>query len=491
MSMWPVVSFDVVTAVLTMVKAVDDSEHRDFLISGLGRFTAYSQYKMAKQYLAKITPPSNAWYKDEPINPSEKANAWFYDVLKNAEHRIDVTSLKLSKPAKAALKKVHNNNIHNFIVKDIIESKRAPSIQASFVRQTAKNMEFAQKQRNAKNKQPLTEQNLKQEVGDQVSSSAMSVINAIDDAEEVKFVYQCLSKVPKPLQMRVAKRFINKYDTSLKSTANATKDELIQISRALYDFSGTKNPHQKVQPTSANIRAQYSANNWLRRTVKTLKPRLKILEQITNAMPLPWHILANADKTKKHANVLAMQTAEIIADLAKEQPTWDATDIHERVNEYANQFSVQLQFAEKSEYLTIPDAEVALLKAQDHKWWARKLKTVRSRYLEHLEIATGEVGRDLFNSIDKKGAKTTKRRGISAYCSKQAIAEYTTNRERGQRYLESLELVNEQSDVISLMKAVEAGVANHENMRNELMLRIRETEELADEMGYTGGFYNI
>ena len=491
MSMWPIVNFDVCKAALTLVKAVDDIDHRTTLVNGLGRFTAYSQYKMVKQYLAKITPPSNAWYKDEPINPSEKANAWLYDELKTAEHRIDVTNLKLSKPAKAALKKVHNNNIHNFIVKDIIESKRAPSIQASFVRQTATNMEFAQKQRNVKNKQPLTEQNLKQEVGDQVSSSAMSVINAIDDAEEVKFVYQCLSKVPKPLQMRVAKRFINKYDTSLKSTANATKDELIQISRALYDFSGTKNPHQKVQPTSANIRAQYSANNWLLRTVKTLKPRLKILEQITNAMPLPWHILANADKTKKHANVLAMQTAEIIADLAKEYPTWDATDIHEKVNEYAAQFSVQLQFAEKSEYLTIPDAEVALLKAQCHKWWARKLKTVRSRYLEHLEIATGEVGRDLFNSIDKKGAKTTKRRGISAYCSKQAIAEYTTNRERGQRYLESLELVNEQSDVISLMKAVEAGVANPENMRNELMLRIRETEELADEMGYTGGFYNI
>ena len=491
MSMWPIVNFDVCKAALTLVKAVDDIDHRTTLVNGLGRFTAYSQYKLVKQYLAKITPPSNAWYKDEPINPSEKANAWLYDELKTAQHRIDVTNLKLSAPAKAALKKVHNNNIHNFIVKDIVESGRAPSIQASFVRQTATNMEFAQKQRNAKNKQPLTEQNLKQEVGDQVSSSAMSVINAIDDAEEVKFVYQCLSKVPKPLQMRVAKRFINKYDTSLKSTANATKDELIQISRALYDFSGTKNPHQKVQPTSANIRAQYSANNWLRRTVKTLKPRLKILEQITNAMPLPWHILANADKTKKHANVLAMQTAEIIADLAKEQPTWDATDIHEKVNEYAAQFSVQLQFAEKSEYLTIPDAEVALLKAQDHKWWARKLKTVRSRYLEHLEIATGEVGRDLFNSIDKKGAKTTKRRGISAYCSKQAIAEYTTNRERGQRYLESLELVNEQSDVISLMKAVEAGVANPENMRNELMLRIRETEELADEMGYTGGFYNI
>ncbi|WP_350669192.1 hypothetical protein, partial [Pseudoalteromonas sp. TB6-MNA-CIBAN-0076] len=75
----------------------------------------------------------------------------------------------------------------------------------------------------------------------------------------------------------------------------------------------------------------------------TLQPRLKILEQIVSNMPLPWHILANADKTKKHGNVLAMQTAEMINDLAKEQPTWDATDIHEKVNEFAAQFSVQLQ----------------------------------------------------------------------------------------------------------------------------------------------------
>lgn len=498
MSLWPIVSFDVVTAVLTMVKAVDDIEHRNFLISGLGRFTAYSQYKMAKQYLAKITPPSNAWYKDEPINPSEQAHIWFYDVLKSVEHRIDATSLKISAPAKAALKKVHNNNIHNYIVKDIVESKRAPSIQASFVRQTAKNMEFAQKQRNVKKQQPVTSQNLQQQVGDQVSKSAMSVINAIDDVEEVNFIYQCLSKVPKPLQMRVAKRFINKYDTSLKNagkgkneTDEQYKSRLLNISRGLYDFSGNSTDHQAPQLTTKAIRAHYKANDWLRRTVKTLKPRLKILEQIVSSMPLPWHILANADKTKKHGNVLAMQTAEMINDLAKEQPTWDATDIHEKVNEFAEQFTVQLQFAEKGDYLTVPDAEVALLKAQDHKWWARKLKTIRSRYLEHLEIATGEVGRDLFNSTDKKGNKKTERRGISAYCSKQAVAEYTTNQERGKRYLESLELVNEQSDVISLMKAVEAGVANPENMRNELMLRIRETEELADEMGYTGGFYNI
>ncbi|MBB1333882.1 MULTISPECIES: replication endonuclease [unclassified Pseudoalteromonas] len=459
MSLWPITHFDVCTAALTMVKAVDDSEHRAFLISGLSRFTAYTQYKMVKQYLAKITPADDAWYKNEPINPSEQAHIWFYDALKSIEHRIDVTDLKLSKSAKSALKKVHDNNHHNYIVKDIIDCKRAPSIQASFVRQCAQGLEFTAKHREVlaqKKDEPQADHTalLQKLVNGQVSKAAMSVITAIDDAEQVAFVYKCLCNVPKPLQMRVAKRFIDRYDTT-------------------------------------SLRSQFGANDWLRRTVNTLKPRLKILERIVNNMPLPWHILANADKTKKHASVLSRQVTEILGDLALEQTTWDATDFYDKVSEFAEQFGVQLQFAEKAEYLTIPDAEVALLKAQDHKWWARKLKTIRSRYLEHLEIATGEVGKDLFATHDKKHGTKNKRRGINAYCSKQALAEYTTNRERGQRYLESLELVNEKNDVISLMKAVEAGIANPENMRNELMLRIRETEELADEMGYTGGFYNI
>ncbi|MEH6729707.1 MAG: replication endonuclease [Pseudoalteromonas distincta] len=459
MSLWPITHFDVCTAALTMVKAVDDSEHRAFLVSGLSRFTAFTQYKMVKQYLAKITPADDAWYKNEPINPSEQAHIWFYDALKSIEHRIDVTDLKLSKSAKSALKKVHDNNHHNYIVKDIIDSKRAPSIQASFVRQCAQGLEFTAKHREVlaqKKDEPQADHTalLQKLVNGQVSKAAMSVITAIDDAEQVAFVYKCLCNVPKPLQMRVAKRFIDRYDTT-------------------------------------SLRSQFGANDWLRRTVQTLKPRLKILERIVNNMPLPWHILANADKTKKHASVLSRQVTEILGDLALEQTTWDATDFYDKVSEFAEQFGVQLQFAEKAEYLTIPDAEVALLKAQDHKWWARKLKTIRSRYLEHLEIATGEVGKDLFATHDKKHGTKNKRRGINAYCSKQALAEYTTNRERGQRYLESLELVNEKNDVISLMKAVEAGIANPENMRNELMLRIRETEELADEMGYTGGFYNI
>ncbi|WP_350645882.1 hypothetical protein, partial [Pseudoalteromonas sp. G24-MNA-CIBAN-0072] len=54
--------------------------------------------------------------------------------------------------------------------------------------------------------------------------------------------------------------------------------------------------------------------------------------------------------------------------------------------------------------------EIALLKLQCYKWWARQLKTLRKQFLELLEIATGQVGKDLY--YDKK-SKKPKRRGIS------------------------------------------------------------------------------
>lgn len=502
MSIWPTLNFDVITAVSTMVEAVDNVEHKETLLSGLSRFTPYMQYKMAKQYLAKVQTHNDVWYKDEPINPSDEANAWFYDVLKNAEYRIDVSFFKLSKPAKSALKKVHNNNHHNYIVRDLISSNRKASIQASFVRRTAETLSFTEKQREVlaqKKMQPSSDETafLQKLVGGDVTSSVRSIIDAIDDTAEKEFVYKCLSKVPKPLQMRVAKRFIDKYEPSIKrykqkrnENTEQYTDRIASQSAELYQFDGTTK-----KPTNTNIfesiRDHRNANQWLLRTIKTLKPRLTILKQITDSMPLPWHILANVDKTKKHAEVLAREVTEILNDLGIENPSWGALDKFDVISQYAENFGVTLFAAEKGIYLTEPDAEVSLLKAQCYKWWGRKLKNIRRRYLEHLEIATGEVGKDLFAKYDKKKGTKTVRKGINAYCSHQALNEYKADRERGKRYLESLELVNEQSDVISLMKAVEAGIANPENMRNELMLRIRETEELADEMGYVGGFYNI
>lgn len=500
MSVWPIKSFEVCTAARAIAKQVNDQNHRSTLLNGLSRFTPYIQYKMAKAYVAKLTPAVDAWYKNEPTNPSEIANAWFCDELNVKQHRIDTTFISISTQAKAALAKIHNNNHHNHIIHDLVISNKPRSIQASYVRQTAQllaDMNKAKLKRAEHQSRDLSDAEQSAELsvtrmaGGKVTSSAMALINGIGDQRQIDFVHDCLANVPKPLQLRFAKRFITKYDASLRDIAKASKDELAEISKAQFDFDGKPKEQTIPEDFKSHFKQQYKANAWLRRTVNTLKPRLKILKQITNSMPLPWYILANAEKTKKHASELAAKVTEILSDLASENPNWNMVDLYEAIAEFAAQYQVKLVNVEKGDYLTEPDAEIALLKAQCHKWWARKLKTLRRRYLEHLEIATGEVGRDLFTRHSKKEGTVTERRGINAYCSKQALKEYQADRDRGRRYLESLELVNEQNDVISLMKAVEAGVANPENMRNELMLRIRETEELANEMGYVGGFFNI
>lgn len=479
--LYPVIIFPVYTAVLVKTKAVVCAEHRETLLAGLTRFTNYTQIQLVNEYISKLED-TNSWYKQEVTNPSDKANTWFCELLSNSAQRIDTADLGLKKEAVKALAKVHNNAHHNFIVNDIVTNKRKGSLQLSFVKQTAKNLEYAQLRK------VVTFHDEKPTFIHKTSSAAVSLVDSIEDRDEIQFVYDSLANVPKPLQLRVAKRFINKYDPALEKMAQLDGESSEDYKARLIKILNTST---KQPLNSATLKNHYKANQWLRRVVKTLKPRLKILNKITDAMPLPWHILANADKTKKHGSVLAREVLQIISDLGLEKNSYTAVDAYEVIANYANKFGVSLDMAEKGEYLTEPDAEVALLKAQCHKWWARKLKTIRKRYLEHLEIATGEVGKDLFTRYDKKHGTRSQRRGINAYCSKNAVREYTNDQERGKRYLESLELVNEQNDVISLMKAVEAGVANPVNMRNELMLRIRETEELADEMGYVGMFLNI
>jgi hypothetical protein len=476
-TIWPITKCKISKAVLVKTNAVYDVNHQRYLVKNLSRFTNYTQLKLVTQYLDKIKP--------EHTNPSEQANAWFCAFIKQAQHRIDVTSLSINKDAKKALTKVHDNSNHNYIVEQIIKQNKASRLQASFVRQLHTNLNFIQDNKSSikplstdvKNADELEQiQVLKSAAKNTVSTSVLSLFAGFDKDEHA-FVYECLSVVPRPLQMRFAKRYLSRCDNSARS--------------------------------------KYKANEWFRRTINKLKPRLKILKKIVDDMPLPWHILANVEKTKKHGCVLANEVSAILVDIRnntdlnnldvksdfaktivndiiKSQQNFSMVDYYNVISEFAAQFGVTLLFAEKGEYLTEPDAEIALLKAQCHAWWARKLKPIRARYLEHLEIATGEVGRDVFSAYDKKTKqRVKKRKGINAYCSKQAITEYNYNQERGKKYLESLELVNECGDVISLMKAVDKGMANPKNMRNELMLRVRSTEEMADAMNYVGGFYNI
>lgn len=289
-----------------------------------------------------------------------------------------------------------------------------------------------------------------------LSGIAKGLISSISDIDNHNFLARGLQNVPVPLQSRIARKYIDRYNQKKAGS-------------------------------------EYRANTWLRRTINRLKPRFGVLFSITQNMPLPWHILSSVEKTKKHAGDLAIECVQIALDVSEEHQTMGYEEIlrftYEAVAEHAKAIGVNVPFyAMRDDDLPSECFEIALLKMQCDKWWARQLKTLRRQFIELLEIATGQVGKDLYH--DKKNNKF-KRRGISPYSSKQAQRGFSFAQASGRQFLEMMELQSSDGDVIDLIEAVKSGMANPANRRNELMLRIRETEELADEMGYVGVFYTI
>ncbi|GAA79256.1 replication endonuclease [Pseudoalteromonas sp. BSi20495] len=289
-----------------------------------------------------------------------------------------------------------------------------------------------------------------------LSGIAKGLISSISDIDDHNFLARGLQNVPVPLQSRMARKYIDRYNQKKAGS-------------------------------------QFRANTWLRRTIARLKPRFGVLFSITQNMPLPWHILSSIEKTKKHAGTLAMECVQITLDVSEENQRLSYEKLvrvtYEAVSDHAKSFGVNVPFySMREDDLPQECFEIALLKMQCDKWWARQLKILRKQFLELLEIATGQVGKDLYHD---KNSKKPKRRGISPYSSKQAQREFSFAQASGRQFLEMMELQSSDGDVIDLIEAVKSGMANPANRRNELMLRIRETEELADEMGYVAMFYTI
>jgi len=289
-----------------------------------------------------------------------------------------------------------------------------------------------------------------------LSNVAVGIISSIDDIRDHNFLANGLSRVPIPLQARLAKQYIERYRRK-------------------------------------QTKAGFDTNEWFRKTIAKLKPRFAVLFTISQQMPFPWHIISNKDKTKDYGIVTAKHCLEIMLGISEDFPSEDLTECtkiaYEKVGQYCQTLGTSIQFWDlRHNNLPVEFMEIALLKAKCEKWWARKLKTVRKRYLELLEIATGQVGKDLVRTNNNR---VIKRKGISPYSSKNAQAEFAESQKSGRQYLEKLELESDKGVVIDLINAVDSGMANPVNRRNELMLRIRETEELANEMGYVGIFYTL
>ncbi|KGJ98131.1 replication endonuclease [Thalassotalea sp. ND16A] len=265
------------------------------------------------------------------------------------------------------------------------------------------------------------------------------------------------NKLPYPLQLRFARRYANHFSNNVSRDGKSV---------------------------------EFTANSYLQKTLAKIKPRFPHIFNFMTRQSHPWRELSNAKRMEKRAENIAMEMNNNLVEMASEltgEYIDNLTATYEYLAAKCDDHCVTAPFSgvelDNSELLQ-HTYEVAIRKMTNEKWWKGKLKRFRLQALEWLEIATGEVSKASGNP----------------YASRVAVSEYRARQTSCAEWMSVMELkadcYNEDTgrffeNTISLEDAYKSGMANPENRRNELMLRMRHMEEYADEVGYVGMFYTI
>lgn len=115
-----------------------------------------------------------------------------------------------------------------------------------------------------------------------------------------------------------------------------------------------------------------------------------------------------------------------------------------------------------------------VLRMSDPKWWRRQLRVLSGRKLEQFMRSVGRVH---------------KHAGI--YASDITVSRRRRQHSRNTAMLETVEAINQYGQAFTLKELSDKGLANKDNRRAELMLRIRDTEQEALKAGHVGMFYTL
>lgn len=229
-------------------------------------------------------------------------------------------------------------------------------------------------------------------------------------------------------------------------------------------------------------RAKRNANIWLRKRVAALNDML-------HTFPIPiWHLQTDVRRAAI-AHEWANRCSTLLHNATEFGSTQiDALELVNCVKQPADMWSFSPPMPSvkhyqkrkaKGEFDNDPRMYNAIAGAiarlTDESWWLRKLDKTFRQYQEHAAIVTGKV-----------------RAGVSAYVSYQCLKAYQQRKQAAAAWLNQMLVVNEAQGLeLSLAEAVAASVANPENRRAELMVRMRGFEELAIDTGYVAEFYTI
>jgi len=135
---------------------------------------------------------------------------------------------------------------------------------------------------------------------------------------------------------------------------------------------------------------------------------------------------------------------------------------------FPNALRVKAIFAKVKILLT------TLYQWQDYSWWVRQLRKSLNRQIETAAHAANRV--NLHKGVYASDISVNRRRGQI---------------KRNQRLLEQTLAVNELGDLFTLAELSSKNVSNPVNRRAELMVRIRGTEDFANQEGLKGVFMTI
>lgn len=172
----------------------------------------------------------------------------------------------------------------------------------------------------------------------------------------------------------------------------------------------------------------------------------------------PWHCHDDDQALIDHANA---QARAVEIDAAQLDP--------------AKALALAVHRAE-SHHLDAPDESDAgqLKRLACPFWWRRQLRRLTGRRREQRQRVLGRVH-------DRAGI----------YVSHEGIARRRSQQYRNAAMLEAVTAINELEQQYTLAELAELGLANPDNRRAELMLRIADTEREAVRLGHVGLFLTI
>ena len=127
--------------------------------------------------------------------------------------------------------------------------------------------------------------------------------------------------------------------------------------------------------------------------------------------------------------------------------------------------------------LPMPDADTLrgqLARMCCSIWWRRQLRRLNARRMEQAQRVLGKVH-------DRAGE----------YVSQQGFVRRRAQHTRNARLLEATTATNQVGQEYTLAELAELGMANPDNRRAEMMMRVNETEREAQRLGHVGVFVTI